>query len=89
MNLNLVFAKSVNLNLIVLIKHLMNLIFSSQNLHCERSDLQTGQKESDQTQLIGQNLFVCFYFVFFSFIYLFFLTKNYEFVHVVLSYMLT
>ena len=30
------------LNLNILIKHSMNLIFSNQNLHCESSDLYTG-----------------------------------------------
>ena len=39
MHLNLIFAKSMNLNLKVLIKHSMNLISSNQNLHCESSDL--------------------------------------------------
>ena len=37
MNLISTFAKSLNLN--VLIKDLMNWIFSNQNLHCESSDL--------------------------------------------------
>ena len=37
MNLDATFAKSMNLN--VLIKQSMNLIFSNQNLHCENSDL--------------------------------------------------
>ena len=44
MNLNSISAMSMNLN--VLIKHPKNLIFSNQNLHCESSDLQTGQKDS-------------------------------------------
>ena len=39
MNLILIFAKSMNWNLKVLIKHSMNLIFSNQNLRCESSDL--------------------------------------------------
>ena len=37
LNLNSTFAKSMNLN--VLIKHSMNLIFSNQNLHSESNDL--------------------------------------------------
>ena len=71
MNLNIVFAKSMNLN--VLIKHSMNLIFSNQNLHCESSDLHTGQKDSgsNQKQPIAQNLFVHFFAFIASFFRLF------------------
>ena len=39
-----------------------------------------------RAQLIVQNLFVCFYCVFFFVYLLIFPDKNYEFVHVVLSY---
>ena len=37
--MNLTFAKSMNLNLNVLIKYSIILIFSNQNLHCESNDL--------------------------------------------------
>ena len=66
----------------------MNLIFSNQNLHCESSDLQTGHKNSES----GQNTTTCsklirvlLWCLFFVYL-LNFSDKNYEFVHVVLSY---
>ena len=42
-----------------------------------------------RTQLIVQNLFVCFYCVSFLFIYLFFSHKNYEHVHFEQFYMVS
>ena len=48
MNLKSILANSMNLN--VLTKHWMNLIFSNQNLHCESSNLETGQKDSESDQ---------------------------------------
>ena len=55
MNLNLIFAKSINLK--VLIKHLMNLIFSNQNLHVKVVIYKLAKKTQNQirTQLIVQN----------------------------------
>ena len=74
MNLILIFAKSMNLNLKVLIKHLMNLIFSNQNTYTVKIAIYKLVKKTEKqvrTQMIVQNLFVCFYFVFFSFIIFF------------------
>ena len=75
----------------VLIRHLMNLIFSNQNLHCESSDLLTGQQDSESDQNITNcSKLVCVFFVCACFVYLiYFSDKNYEPANVVLSYTLS
>ena len=75
--LNLVFIKSTNLNLNVSIKHSTNLIFSKQNLHCKRSNVYAGQKnsESDHNTINCLKLACVLLLCLFSFIYLFFLIK--------------
>ena len=74
MNLILIIAKSMNLSLKVLIKHLMNLIFLNQNLYTVKVVIYKLVKKTEnqvRTQMIVHNLFVCFYCAFFSFIIFF------------------
>ena len=69
----------------------MNLIFSNQNLHCETSDLLTGQHDSESDQNItNYSKLVRVFFLCACFVYLiYFSDKNYEPVNVVLPYTLS
>ena len=66
----------------------MNLIFSNQTLRCESSDLEIGQKdlESDQKTSNCSKLVCVLLLCLFFRLFTCFSNKNYEFVHVVLSY---
>ena len=77
---------NLKLNLNVLVNHSMNMIFSNQNLHCQNSDLYTGQKdsESDQNTTNCSKLVGVFLLSLFFVYWLIFSDKNYEFVHVAL-----